>query len=1843
MNLSRSGNALVLAFGVTAMIGTLVMISATSATQVVQHNSRRMLQLRCVAAVEAVLQRRESGVLIAAQNGSLLTWTGAPGEWGNFGEDLVGGCRVRWKIEPMRTLIASEAPTAPAALPYVSNPPPDPVATTNDADEVANTVTFLYRISAEAAVLGGLDANGDAIPLARAQGARAVSIINQPLFRFVIFYAADGEKGDLELSHGPELNITGSVYSNGGIYVGSNVSADDWTSLQGGSGPTTITGVNGGAAAVRGLDGIYRLSKPLMYAYYNNLPINNGAGIASVTDAQYDLTTASYPNETAAPNLSDFNTATANGTQINPRRVKAATDLIPAGVQARTINGIELSSDNTAGNDSRDGERPPAQSWSTTSSSTFARLVQSTDTGAPRERIDPSITGTQALDPQQLVRVELDGDPNTDEHAAYRPMFMEAGVPSATTLATQPIEQPGTYMAFALGQGLAMRRLADGTGWNITTTTGAAAGIATQSALIIRERPIPDTDYWPGAGVTMQPTPPNAPDYLPFAYGKHWRPSLFPAVPIDITENLHDTSTTSAWTGTQTVAGTTPYGLRTATDFSFRAVSYAADAFNLVSATRVPGDSTETMTASIGASGQAYVRRHRFHRDNWRFVHVKERHGLNDTDILALPQGLRAWVWANTHQGISGLAANDSRTERFQGPPVWSGLDTQVNGAVPWLPTNAGGNPAAPGGFVADYFAVRWDGYLVAPTQGEYFLRPNCDDGCRIWVDDRLVYERWTTGAATETSDAIPLSPARPSRIMIDYFEHTGSEQMTLNWIRPDTTVEIVPSSALRAAPAIAGFDRQRFQSVQALVDLDTLRGSPTGIQATQKVGLMLREGFGAANMLNGRDRYLFLGASPDRGIFVERRMQDATETLVSVTSSDFWVADGRSATIPGGPWIDDVSGNLGINTDRTNAAYTVERFSRVIRGTENVWDEAPSQQNATNTLSVVTETNVPATAGSIALDESTSISGLRYGAWTKQRTRTVTAQERRRKIGDFDLDFVTYRGVYPPSPHPPGSRPAINIFNDSSTATTTSVEWAWGVNSYSILTKSYSGVPGPALRRRVNGAYVLGAESAAKTSLPATTGSTNVKTIWRPSTGWPAGWTGAQVVSRLNDLGWGGGGWVLGPSDGAEPSTPNPSTPSFTLTELADPVTAATAPTNPITDANEHTFSVGLSNTFTLRLDTNSFISASGLWGAANVAQTRPWADAWTTLGLNPPNTRSFRPDLWHSAVTLPGTATTAIQAEGATAPLGGNPAAVPYFDDVRPAWFPTEPSVWLRMQHDTTTGAVTFLYARGGLPDVPGSAANPWIAVPLGDTVVLGAPNADPAVANDTLWSSSLLVGPAVQSGSTADAVDANVSQVAVATTETIGDNDGTWDWTDWEASTLPGIASRTSRYLASQYQVFFANQDITEDFFSFGDQDGGAPLAIEDWFYQTREFWSQARTWASGVEKDLTAGVYSHGNSTNRQLFAKTTVLRLNLGRIFQYLASRDLAQASTAIMGGTIPPAFSGTTLGSMFNGLIYAARTNRYPVNPYMESNPGADSFNPWTTAAGSTLALPNETVATRYADLHTATHADFLHMGVHRLQPYGLAAAPPLRPQDFHHGVMLENGSSFNWAAFPAGAPLGTGATSIVTPNHLYLRGDFNTVTPAVAVPNTGIQNRPVPVAVMGDTITLLSNAFDIDAYKLDGFASTNSGYSGVGILARARGMAATSTTYNTAIVTYNQPSTLDRVRERQSAAVVDTMQYLEDWGGGATMTYQGSLVVLGTKRYTESFLLNVAKVSGRSPFNPPAPAVGTWTGQSMQVYGAPNRVMNYNADLLTPQGTPPFTPNGVTTASLGGWVRVVQ
>lgn len=152
-------------------------------------------------------------------------------------------------------------------------------------------------------------------------------------------------------------------------------------------------------------------------------------------------------------------------------------------------------------------------------------------------------------------------------------------------------------------------------------------------------------------------------------------------------------------------------------------------------------------------------------------------------------------------------------------------------------------------------------------------------------------------------------------------------------------------------------------------------------------------------------------------------------------------------------------------------------------------------------------------------------------------------------------------------------------------------------------------------------------------------------------------------------------------------------------------------------------------------------------------------------------------------------------------------------------------------------------------------------------------------------------------------------------------------------------------------------------------------------------------------------------------------------------------------------------------------------------------------------------------------------------------------------------GIKLTNG-----AKLPYSAANGTGF-SVISPNAVYIQGDYNTGTAGGTQPlsNTAASYTPpidtpspvvagytkAPAAVMGDSINILSNAWSDSN-------STSSGPNG-------SGPTASSTTINCAMLGGNVPTS----SSSYSGGVENFTRFLEDWSGNVYLTIYGALAPL--------------------------------------------------------------------------------
>ncbi len=151
----------------------------------------------------------------------------------------------------------------------------------------------------------------------------------------------------------------------------------------------------------------------------------------------------------------------------------------------------------------------------------------------------------------------------------------------------------------------------------------------------------------------------------------------------------------------------------------------------------------------------------------------------------------QSFAWTVTARAV-GLKGEYFAGTNF-GTKVLERTDANVNFA--WSTAS----PAA--GVPADAFSVRWTGCVIPAFSETYTFSTTADDGVRLWINDKLVIDRWSavTGGSVVSSGTVTLAAGVPASLRLEYFEATGSATCELRWASPSRPQEIIPSVRLVA------------------------------------------------------------------------------------------------------------------------------------------------------------------------------------------------------------------------------------------------------------------------------------------------------------------------------------------------------------------------------------------------------------------------------------------------------------------------------------------------------------------------------------------------------------------------------------------------------------------------------------------------------------------------------------------------------------------------------------------------------------------------------------------------------------------------------------------------------------------------------------------------------------------------------------------------------------------------------------------------------------------------------------------------------------------------------------
>ncbi|MDR0415045.1 MAG: RICIN domain-containing protein [Prevotellaceae bacterium] len=94
--------------------------------------------------------------------------------------------------------------------------------------------------------------------------------------------------------------------------------------------------------------------------------------------------------------------------------------------------------------------------------------------------------------------------------------------------------------------------------------------------------------------------------------------------------------------------------------------------------------------------------------------------------------------------------------------------------------------------------SVRWQGKIEPRDSGEYTFFVSCDNGGRrLWINDRLIVNRWIDGFNEESQGKITLHAGELYDIKIEYFKGAGNAYFRLEWQSMHQFRQVVPRSQL--------------------------------------------------------------------------------------------------------------------------------------------------------------------------------------------------------------------------------------------------------------------------------------------------------------------------------------------------------------------------------------------------------------------------------------------------------------------------------------------------------------------------------------------------------------------------------------------------------------------------------------------------------------------------------------------------------------------------------------------------------------------------------------------------------------------------------------------------------------------------------------------------------------------------------------------------------------------------------------------------------------------------------------------------------------------------------------
>jgi len=160
--------------------------------------------------------------------------------------------------------------------------------------------------------------------------------------------------------------------------------------------------------------------------------------------------------------------------------------------------------------------------------------------------------------------------------------------------------------------------------------------------------------------------------------------------------------------------------------------------------------------------------------------------GIDGRVVTVPPREEFAPNWLENGTGLSAQYFSDTNLSNS----AFTRADTNIN--FNW-------SFSAPGGGLSNHvFSARWTGSVQPRYTEGYTFHFTAADGCRLWIDNQLLIDRWQDNTNGDRAGSIALTGGRPYEVRAEYYDYFNpTAGAVLEWNSASQSREIVPQRVL--------------------------------------------------------------------------------------------------------------------------------------------------------------------------------------------------------------------------------------------------------------------------------------------------------------------------------------------------------------------------------------------------------------------------------------------------------------------------------------------------------------------------------------------------------------------------------------------------------------------------------------------------------------------------------------------------------------------------------------------------------------------------------------------------------------------------------------------------------------------------------------------------------------------------------------------------------------------------------------------------------------------------------------------------------------------------------------